>query len=74
MPPDDGRQMALTAELNAYYDAVTAAVLQCRVVFILSRQAKDEFRNRRKNKLSGLLPLSRSRGQGVRPAVATKGA
>jgi hypothetical protein len=54
VPPDDRRQMALTAELNAYYDAVIAAVRNVESLFIFGPgEAKGELKKRlEKNKLS----------------------
>jgi hypothetical protein len=47
VPADDGRQRALTAELNGYYDTVIAAVRSCGHVFIFGPgEAKGELRKR----------------------------
>lgn len=44
VPPDDRRQMALTGELNAYYDQVMAAVAHLDALLILGPgEAKGEF-------------------------------
>ena len=55
VPPDDRRQMALTGELNAYYDAVIAAVRDVESLLIFGPgEAKGEFKKRlEKNKLGG---------------------
>jgi hypothetical protein len=55
VPPDDRRQMALTAELNAYYDAVITAVGNVESLFIFGPgEAKGEFKKRlEKNKFGG---------------------
>lgn len=47
VPRDDRRQMALTGELNRYYDAVIAAVREANAVLILGPgEAKGELRAR----------------------------
>jgi hypothetical protein len=55
VPPDDRRQMALTGELNTYYDNVIAAVRDAEALLILGPgEAKGEFKKRlEKNKLGG---------------------
>jgi hypothetical protein len=55
VPPDDRRQMALTGELNNYYDAVIAAVRDAESLLIFGPgEAKGEFKKRLDNKkLSG---------------------
>jgi hypothetical protein len=55
VPPDDRRQMALTGELNAYYDAVIAAVRDAESLLIFGPgEAKGEFKKRlEKNKFGG---------------------
>jgi hypothetical protein len=55
VPPDDRRQMALTAELNSYYDAAIAAVGNAESLFIFGPgEAKGEFKKRlEKNKFGG---------------------
>lgn len=55
VPPDDRRQMALTGELNSYYDAVIAAVRDVESLLIFGPgEAKGEFKKRlEKNKLGG---------------------
>ena len=55
MPPDDRRQTALTGELNAYYNAVIAAVRNVGSLLIFGPgEAKGEFKKRlEKNKLGG---------------------
>jgi len=55
VPPDDRRQMALTAELNAYYDAVIAAVRNAESLFIFGPgEAKGELKKRlEKHKTGG---------------------
>lgn len=52
---DDRRQMALTGELNTYYDAVIKAVRDAESLLIVGPgEAKVEFKNRlEKNKLGG---------------------
>jgi hypothetical protein len=47
VPRDDRRQMALTGELNAYYDQVMAAVAHLDALLILGPgEAKGEFKKR----------------------------
>jgi hypothetical protein len=47
VPPDDRRQMALTGELNAYYEQVMAAVANLDALLILGPgEAKGEFKKR----------------------------
>jgi hypothetical protein len=47
VPPDDRRQMALTGELNAYYDRVLAAVRTLDALLILGPgEAKGELKKR----------------------------
>ena len=47
VPRDDRRQMALTGELNAYYDRVIAAVADVDALLILGPgEAKGEFKKR----------------------------
>src|SRR5271168_4129562 len=47
VPRDDRRQMALTGELNAYYDSVIEAVRDAGAVLIFGPgEAKGEFRRR----------------------------
>jgi hypothetical protein len=47
VPADDRRQRALTAELNAYYDTVIAAVRSCGHVFVFGPgEAKSELHRR----------------------------
>ena len=47
VPRDDRRQMALTGELNAYYDQVMAAVANLDALLILGPgEAKGEFKKR----------------------------
>jgi len=54
VPPDDRRQMALTGELDAYYDAVIAAVHDAGSVLIFGPgEAKGEFRKRLEQKKLG---------------------
>jgi hypothetical protein len=55
VPPDDRRQLALTGELNTYYDAVIASVRDAESLLILGPgEAKGEFKKRlEKNKLGG---------------------
>ena len=52
---DDRRQMALTGELNTYYDSVVTAVRDAESLLILGPgEAKGEFKKRLdKNKLGG---------------------
>src|SRR5260370_12424021 len=58
VPPDDRRQMALTGELNTYYDAVIAAVHDAGSLLIFGPgEAKGEFNKRPdKNKLAAPTP------------------
>jgi hypothetical protein len=55
VPPDDRRQMALTGELDAYYDAVIAAVHDAGSLLIFGPgEAKGQFKKRlEKRKLGG---------------------
>jgi hypothetical protein len=55
VPRDDRRQMALTGELNTYYDAVIAAVHDAESLLIFGPgEAKGEFKKRlEKMKLGG---------------------
>ncbi len=55
VPPDDRRQMALTGELDTYYDAVIAAVHDAGSLLIFGPgEAKGEFKKRlEKKKLGG---------------------
>jgi len=55
VPPDDRRQMALTGELDTYYDAVIAAVRDAGSLLIFGPgEAKGEFKKRlEKKKLGG---------------------
>ena len=47
VPRDDRRQMALTGELNTYYDQVTAVVAQLDALLILGPgESKGEFKKR----------------------------
>jgi len=47
VPPDDRREMALTGELNIYYDAVIAAVHGAETLLIFGPgEAKGEFKKR----------------------------
>jgi hypothetical protein len=57
VPPDDRRQMALTGELDIYYDAVIAAVHDAGSLLIFGPgEAKGEFKKRlEKKKLGGLI-------------------
>jgi hypothetical protein len=54
VPPDDRRQMALTGELNAYYDAVIAAVRNVESLIIFGPgEAKGEFKKRLEKHMLG---------------------
>jgi hypothetical protein len=55
VPADDLRQNSLTAHLNAYYDAVTAAVCDAQGILIFGPgEAKSELKKRLvRNKLGG---------------------
>jgi hypothetical protein len=55
VPPDDRRQMALTREFDAYYDAVIAAVRDVESLLICGPgEAKGEFKKRlEKHKFGG---------------------
>ena len=57
VPRDDRRQMALTGELNVYYDAVADAVRNVQSLLIVGPgEAKGEFKKRlEKNKFGGLI-------------------
>jgi hypothetical protein len=57
VPRDDRRQMALTGELNIYYDTVVTAVLNVESLLIFGPgEAKGEFKKRlEKNKFGGLI-------------------
>jgi hypothetical protein len=65
VPPDDRRQMALTRELNAYYDAVIAAVRNAESLFIVGPgEAKGELKKRlERNKLGGRIAEVRTEGR-----------
>jgi hypothetical protein len=55
VPPDDRRQMALTGELNIYYDAVIAAVHNAGSLLILGPgEAKGELKKRLEKQKLGL--------------------
>jgi hypothetical protein len=54
VPPDDRRQMALTGEFNAYYDAVIAAVRNVESLIIFGPgEAKGEFKKRLEKHMLG---------------------
>jgi hypothetical protein len=54
VPPDDRRQMALTGEFNAYYDAVIAAVRNAESLIIFGPgEAKGEFKKRLEKHMLG---------------------
>jgi len=54
VPPDDRRQMALTGELNIYYDAVIAAVENVDALLIFGPgEAKGELKKRLEVKKMG---------------------
>jgi hypothetical protein len=54
VPPDDRRQMALTGELNAYYDAVIAAVRNVESLIIFGPgEAKGEIKKRLEKHMLG---------------------
>lgn len=54
VPPDDRRQMALTGELNAYYDAVIAAVAGAESLLVLGPgEAKGELKARLEHRRLG---------------------
>jgi hypothetical protein len=54
VPPDDRRQMALTGELNTYYDAVIAAVHNAGTLLIFGPgEAKGELKKRLEKKKFG---------------------
>ena len=57
VPRDDRRQMALTEELNIYYDAVVNAVRNVESLLIVGPgEVKGEFKKRlEKNKFGGLI-------------------
>ena len=77
VPPDDRRQMALTGELNSYYDAVIAAVRDAESLLIFGPgEAKGEFKKRlEKNKLDGRIALvtGAHRGLDIRHRIGDLG-
>ena len=74
VPPDDRRQMALTGELNTYYDAVIAAVRDAVSLLICGPgEAKGEFKKRlEKNKLGGRVVAVESADKMTDPQIAAK--
>ena len=75
VPPDDRRQMALTGELNTYYDAVIAAVRDAASLLIFGPgEAKGEFKKRlEKKKLGGRVVAVESADKMTDPQIAAKG-
>jgi hypothetical protein len=74
VPPDDRRQMALTGELDTYYDAVIAAVRNAASLLICGPgEAKGEFKKRlEKNKLGGRVVAVESADKMTDPQIAAK--
>jgi hypothetical protein len=74
VPPDDRRQMALSGELNAYYDAVIQAVRDVQSIFIFGPgEAKGEFKKRlEKNKLGARIAAVEPADKMTDPQIAAK--
>jgi hypothetical protein len=74
VPPDDRRQMALTGELNTYYDAVIAAIRDAASLLIFGPgEAKGEFKKRlEKKKLGGRVVAMESADKMTDPQIAAK--
>jgi hypothetical protein len=74
VPPDDRRQMALTGELNTYYDTVIAAVRDAASLLIFGPgEAKGEFKKRlEKKKLGGRVVAMESADKMTDPQIAAK--
>jgi hypothetical protein len=74
VPPDDRRQMALTGELDTYYDAVIAAVHDAGSLLIFGPgEAKGEFKQRlEKKKLGGRIAAVETQDKMTDRQIATK--
>jgi hypothetical protein len=74
VPPDDRRQMALTGELNSYYDAVIAAVRDAESLLIFGPgEAKGEFKKRlEKSKLGGRISAVETVDKMTDPQITAK--
>jgi hypothetical protein len=74
VPPDDRRQMALTGELDTYYDAVIAAVHDAGSLLIFGPgEAKGEFKKRlEKKKLGGRIAAVETQDKMTDRQIAAK--
>jgi hypothetical protein len=74
VPPDDRRQMALSGELNVYYDAVINAVRDAETILIFGPgEAKGEFKKRlEKIKLGGRVAAVETADKMTDPEIAAK--
>jgi hypothetical protein len=74
VPPDDRRQMALSAGLNTYYDAVIQAVHDVQSILIFGPgEAKGEFKKRlEKNKFGGRIAAVEPADKMTDPQIAAK--
>jgi hypothetical protein len=74
VPRDDRRQMALTSELNGYYDRVIAAVSNLDALLILGPgEAKGEFKKRLdRHKLGARVAGVETAGKMTDPQLAAK--
>jgi hypothetical protein len=74
VPRDDRRQMALTGELNAYYDTVIEAVRDAGAMLIFGPgEAKGEFKRRlEKNKLGTRIAAVETADKMTDPQIAAK--
>jgi hypothetical protein len=74
VPPDDRRQMALSGELNAYYDTVIEAVRDAESMLILGPgEAKGEFKKRlEKRQLGARIAAVETADKMTDPQIAAK--
>jgi hypothetical protein len=74
VPPDDRRQMALSGELNTYYDAVIKAIRDAESILIFGPgEAKGEFKKRlERNKLGGRIAAVETADKMTDPQIAAK--
>lgn len=74
VPRDDRRQMALTGELNAYYDTVVEAVRDAGAMLIFGPgEAKGEFKKRlEKNHLGARIAAVETADKMTDPQIAAK--
>jgi len=74
VPRDDRRQMALTGELNAYYDTVMEAVRDAGAMLIFGPgEAKGELKKRlEKNKLGARIVAVETADKMTDPQIAAK--